>query len=251
MIALAQLTRDPALIKALTDSDIHFESGKRVFGWKTIAESKADEINRRTTKVVNFGLVYGGAAASLAAQSGFPIEVVRELIEGFYKAFPNVRTWQTNYYESVANHPDHVTVLPGPRGTVRQSQMLSTTGRIYTYIEEPSPAWLARKTGLPNSFRPTQTKNYPVQGLATGDWVPLAVAMLHAHLPFQARMLNVVHDSILFEVSEEHQKGLALWLTGFIDETLPDALNTLGWGEPVVPLKVSFKTGKYWSTPKE
>lgn len=248
--ALAQLTKDPDLIEAVETGDMHFESGKRVFGWKTIAESKADEKNRRATKSVNFGLIYGGSAPTLAAQSGFPVETVRELIKGFYQAFPGVGRWQSAFFKRVAATPDKTEVCPGTVGTRLRNTVKSETGREYVFTEELSPDWLYRKTKLRYSFKPTQTKNYPVQGLATGDWVPLAVTLLREVQPAWMILRNVVHDSILVEIPKDR----AVVAQNIFDDVvthMPFAIKDLGWGELVVPLKVTFKVGPYWSARDE
>ena len=57
MIGAATLSGDSQMILDITRGrDIHFHSGKAVFGWKTPTDMTKDD--RRTVKGVNFGLLY-------------------------------------------------------------------------------------------------------------------------------------------------------------------------------------------------
>jgi DNA polymerase I-like protein with 3'-5' exonuclease and polymerase domains len=257
VIALAQLSACAALRKTITaGGDIHYETGKDVFGWKSIAESKADTENRRRTKRVVFGLIYGGGSKTLAAQSGFPEDKVRELIDGFYAAFPGVGTWQEEYYDQVVNAPTASAVsLDTARGcTVRVHSVASPTGRTYCYRETQSPPWLQRRTGCASSFSPTAIKNYPIQGIATGDWVPLYLVILRAMLRVYpdryagVRILNAVHDSVLLEVPDETTMRHSVeCILHDANDHMWDALATL-WGIYLFKrLTLSIKTGPTWS----
>ena len=254
VMALAQLSKCPSLQRALLGgSDLHFETGKDVFGWRTVTESKADVLNRTATKRVVFGLLYGGGSITLAQQSGFPVDVVRKLIDGFYSAFPGVETWHDQYYARVTESPDHATVERDPKlgCTVRHHTMTSQTGRLYQYRQTRAPDWIKARTGCGVSFMPTAIKNYPVQGLATGDWVPLFLVLLADRMReamSPARLVNAVHDSVLLEVPDN------AWDIRTAQILLAEAASDLStatcelWEQTLFKqLELTIKTGTTWS----
>jgi DNA polymerase I-like protein with 3'-5' exonuclease and polymerase domains len=55
------------------------------------------------------------------------------------------------------------------------------------------------------SFSPTEMKNYPIQGLATGDIVPMMLGVIFRKLKDRedVKLLNTIHDSVLFDVKQE------------------------------------------------
>ena len=61
---------------------------------------------------------------------------------------------------------------------------------------------------IDTTFKPTELKNYPVQGLSTGDIVPEMLGRVYRLLQSKdmlrdTLMVNTVHDSILFDVKPE------------------------------------------------
>ena len=79
----------------------------------------------------------------------------------------------------------------------------SITGRKYAFREYDD-------FNKGTSFSPTQMKNYPVQGFATGDIVPLVLGKLYRVLKNDpllsdsCLMINTVHDSVVFDIRDEH-----------------------------------------------
>jgi DNA polymerase-1 len=55
---------------------------------------------RKTAKTLNFGLVYGGDAETLAKQ-GIPIDMAKELIKTYYQAFPGVKLYKELVWQSL------------------------------------------------------------------------------------------------------------------------------------------------------
>jgi DNA polymerase I-like protein with 3'-5' exonuclease and polymerase domains len=244
MCALAHLSGDPALIKAiLAGDDIHYMTGQLVYGYK----SKSDETpeKRRIIKTINFGLAYGGGARTLAEQAGVSVDIAAQAIGAFYKKFPATKTYNDQYFDLVVLHPGAAGVEPCETGTKRVHKMESETGRIYTYHEQRTPDWLKQKTGLDWSFSPTQTKNYPVQGFATGDIVPLALALLPPN--WRSRLVGVVHDSFVFRCMGAIKDELAE-LEYAVTEDTQHALDQI-WGiKLAVPLRIEIKMGPNWGS---
>ena len=79
------------------------------------------------------------------------------------------------------------------------SVMRSSTGRRLYFKQYPND--YTGKWG----YSSTEMKNYPVQSLATGDIVPLMLGKifdLWKHHP-AIKLVNTVHDSILFDTHED------------------------------------------------
>lgn len=242
---LAIVSGCPALTAALKHGDdVHFLSGKKVFGWTTPSDmSKKD---RRTVKAINFGLIYGGSAKGLAANAGISEELARDLIDSFYSNFPGVRKWHTATYNYVEKTPDKTLVVPGVFGTTKVHILSSPTGRDYAFDLE-APPWAA-----PGSARfrpsPTKVKNYPVQGFATADVVPLALVMLRDALkPHPSIVIvNAVHDSVLLRCPAEDAFFAQVAIEDVVDR-LPAAIEAL-WGIEIdVPLGVDIKASTEWA----
>ena len=131
---------------------------------------------------------------------------------------------------------------PGTNG-YGVSKTQSPTGRVYTYYEEDS-----NYTPHP-TFRPTQYKNYPIQGFAA-DIVLMMLGkllfILKKELP-TIKMINTIHDSILFDCSPDILHIACKRIKKVLDNTAWYVENT--WGIVVdVPLEVDIKVGKTWGT---
>ena len=96
--------------------------------------------------------------------------------------------------------------------------------------------------------------NYPVQNLATGEIVPVAVTyqwhrMRAANM--DARIVNTVHDSAISEVrADEEQQLYELASTAFMDDVY-SYLDTVYDMKFNVPLGIGHKAGEHWSEGKE
>ena len=198
VVALAAITQDPKLIADVRAcEDIHFNSGKKVMGWKTPADMTPTD--RKLVKNVNFGLIYGGGAKGLSEQTGRSKNLIRDLMRSFYARYPGVEKWQAAFYTEVVDNLKPLDIKDGEQ-RYHSSVLLPISDRIFHFVESESPLWLRRKTGRKFSFKPTETKNYPVQGFAGGDIVMMALVLLHKFLwdqPAEIRM--TVHDSILVD----------------------------------------------------
>jgi len=106
-----------------------------------------------------------------------------------------------------------------------------------------------RKDGTPTHF--TQIKNYPVQGFATGDIVPLILTVFDNMLEgMLSCIVNSVHDSIVIDIHPE-EKEAVLDIVQYINTNLKKIIDT-EWGIDInVPLLLEAKTGPNWLDMKE
>lgn len=56
---------------------------------------------RQKAKVVNFALIYGGTQYTLIRNFGFSEEEASQLIEGYFQAYPRVKTWMEEVYREL------------------------------------------------------------------------------------------------------------------------------------------------------
>tara|TARA_R110001606_G_scaffold215400_1_gene363255 strand:+ start:3966 stop:6014 length:2049 start_codon:yes stop_codon:yes gene_type:complete len=94
----------------------------------------------------------------------------------------------------------------------------------------------------------TEIKNYPVQGFATADIVPIAcinVWNLLKENNMKTLLINTVHDSVILDVHpDEYNQAIEVLNKGFssIKESLKDRFDC----ELNVPLDFEIKSGKNW-----
>jgi DNA polymerase I-like protein with 3'-5' exonuclease and polymerase domains len=240
MYSVAAISDDHQLIDDLHNGvDIHYKTGCDVMGWQT--PSDMTEEGRRAVKAVNFGLLYGGGANSLARTAGLPVKIVKDLIKAFYARYKRVAEWQKEFFTEVTQNLTPAGIEEGEQ--IYESLVrLPISERLFYFKERKSPKWLRQKTGRKYSFKPTETKNYPVQGFAGGDIVMDALVLLYEIMQKQeyksTKLRMSVHDSILVDT-----KLNVLALSGHMD-TVCRAIET----RYQLPFKLEFdiKSGKHW-----
>ena len=238
IVALGMVSGCAALLSDLADGeDIHYNTGKKVFKWTS--PSQMTEKARKSVKAVNFGLIYGGGAAGLSLTTGLSKKLVKELIDAFYATYPGVARWQEEFYKQVTSTMKPFDLRGGEQ---RYASMvtLPCSGRRFFFYESESPGWLRARTGRKWSFKPTETKNYPVQGFAGGDIVMLACVLLYRALEGvdNTLMRMTVHDSILVDtyMTAQHMQAI---MDGVCQEIA--AIYRM----PVVPA-TDISSGVYW-----
>lgn len=127
---------------------------------------------------------------------------------------------------------------------IRLNKITNVSGRQYAF-----PEVTRRDNGTPSHF--TMIKNYPVQGFATGDVVPLVLIELEARLEkLQSCVVNSVHDSIVVDVHPDEKEyvlatidTLNMDLDRLIEEAYDIKMN--------VPLLLEAKIGPNWLDTKD
>ena len=212
MVALAYLANDQQLIDDINNGrDMHRELYKGMYGrYPTDKE-------RKPFKRFSFLLVYGGGATTLMAQSGCDRATAKKFISTFYNRYTGVK----KYHEEIVAMAEKGAVVSydpeksGPQYTYFHN---SPTGRHYIFNKYPNEY----KGGL--SFSPTELKNWPIQGFATGDVVPMMVGILlrkleEANLTPSVKLVMTVHDSVVLDVPIDLLEKCAI----LAKETLEDA----------------------------
>jgi DNA polymerase-1 len=184
---LAHLAGEEALIEAFrSGEDIHDRTALKVFG---PASGLDPHELRRRAKIINYALLYGKTAFTLAKDIGVTKEAAQEFIDAYFAGFPRVRGFIDGTLQR-ARETGVVTTLFGRRRLV--PELNSRNGQIRAAAER-------------------ETVNMPIQGTAA-DILKKAMIDLHAALPAQrlrARMILTVHDELLFEAPQAEAEAAA------------------------------------------
>ncbi len=219
---LAHLCGDEALIEAFRrGEDIHDRTAERVFG----ANSGLDPHElRRRAKIINYALLYGKTAFTLAKDIGVPQQAAQEFIDAYFAGFPGVRAFI-----------DQTLADARISGTVK-----TMTGRRRLVPE------LTSKNGQVRAAAERESVNMPIQG-AAADVLKKAMIDVHAALearnagrPQPSRMILTVHDELLFEAPESEAGAVAELVRDHMERAY--VLN--------VPLTVDVGIGTNWKEAK-
>ncbi len=211
---LAHVTGDEELIKAYRNNeDIHTKTAMRIFGLP------ADQITpamRREAKTVNFSVIYGISAFSLAKDLNVPHAAAQRYIDGYF-----------DFYKGVQRFVDE---------TIKQAQKdgyVTTLLNRIRFIPD-----INSKNGSVRQFAERTAVNTPIQGTAA-DMMKLAMIALHKRLLADypdVRMILQVHDELVFEVPEQK----ADVVRDLVVEQMSSVLKLN------VPMNVEAHYGKNW-----
>jgi DNA polymerase-1 len=215
---LAHLAGETALIEAFrAGEDIHDRTALKVFG----PESGLDKHElRRRAKIINYALLYGKTAFTLARDIGVTKEAAQEFIDAYFAGFPRVRGFIDDTLQR-ARETGVVKTMFGRRRLV--PELNSRNGQIRSAAERV-------------------TVNMPIQGTAA-DILKRAMIDLHnalAERRLRARMILTVHDELLFEAPRDEADSAATLVRERMEGAV--ALN--------VPLTVDVGVADNWRDAK-
>ncbi len=248
VVGLAMLSRDEQLIAdILSGMDTHTFWASKLF---SKPESDVTKPERQIAKVFNFQLQYGSGARNMALSQGVKKALAESFIQMYYERYVGVKRWQERIAREVGasrtpygvfREASRAAGLPRGRGTYE-----SATGRIYSFLEqEPF------RDGEAPGFSPTQMKNYPVQGFATGDVMALYRARVYRlwivqEWRHQAVPINTVHDSVMFDCDSPETALKVKQMLERVAATLQEELESLWDIQAPVPFRIETKAGPTW-----
>ncbi len=214
---LAHLAEDETLIRAFhAGEDIHDQTALKVFGPRSGIDPH--ELRRRA-KIINYALLYGKTAFTLAKDIGVTPQAAQVFIDAYFAGFPAVRTFIDRTIEQ-GRASGVVKTLYGRRRLV--PDLTSRNAQIRAQAERAAV-------------------NLPIQGTAADI---LKRAMIDVHEALRAvpgaRMILTVHDELLFEVPDARAGEVA----GLVRERMQGAATLR------VPLIVDVGIGKNWKDAK-
>ncbi len=211
---LAHIANDAEMRRAFVDGeDIHTVTASQVF---SVSVEEVTKQMRSSAKAVNFGIVYGISAFSLAQDIGVAVYEAKEYIESYLAHFSGVRAYMSAVVEQAKERGYVETLMHRRRAlpelTSSQFQMRSFGERV--------------------------ALNMPIQGTAA-DIIKLAMVRVHERLKreeSEAKLLLQVHDELIVECDESRAEAVAKLLTEEMERVV-----TLS-----VPLVAEAHWGKNW-----
>jgi DNA polymerase-1 len=211
---LAHIADDSAMKQAFLDNeDIHTQTAATVF------KTPVDEVTplmRSRAKAVNFGIVYGIGAFSLAKDIGTSRAEAQQYIDEYLAHYGNVALYMNQVIES-AKECGYITTVLGRR----------------RYIPE-----LSTSSHQLRMFGERVAMNAPIQGSAA-DIIKIAMVNVDRRLAesgLSARLVLQVHDELIVESPESEKDAAA----AILKEEMEKAYKLS------VPLIVDMNSGKSW-----
>ena len=206
----AALSGDKVALKDIVDGvDVHIRTAETL-------TAHGQETSRQDAKTHTFKPLYGGTSGTKAEQAYY---------KSFLSTYKGIARWHKKLLQTAATHKS--IWLPSERRYRFPWAIINPYG------------------GVSGG---TKIKNYPVQGFATADIVPLATISLHKLFKenkLKSLIINEVHDSIVVDTYHgEGDKVVSLMskaMLGVID-TLEKDFNY----KFKVPLEIEVKRGKNW-----
>ncbi len=212
---LAHLSGDRALLETFrAGRDVHEETARLVFGDDRSADA------RRRAKVINFSIIYGTSAFSLARELGTSAGEAQKFIDRYFAGLPQVREYLDRIVEEAREKGYSETIF----GRQRQVPELRAPDRALQQA--------GRRIAL----------NNPIQGSAADI---IKIAMLRAARALEreklrTRMILQVHDELVFEVPEGERAAA--------EPLVREAMS--GAADLDVPLEVRLGFGRNWADAK-
>ena len=212
---LAHIANDETMIAAFrSGEDIHAVTASQVFG---VPLAEVTPLQRSHAKAVNFGIVYGISAFSLAQDIGVFQSEAKAYMDSYFAKYHGVREYMTRVVEQ-AKADGYVTTLFGRRRDLPELKSSNFNLR---------------------SFGERVALNMPIQGTAA-DIIKAAMVRVDARMRaehLQARLLLQVHDELIVECPAEEAETVRAILVEEMEHVV----------DYRVPLLVDAKIGTSWA----
>lgn len=212
---LAHLSEDEHLIAAfLSGEDFHAQTASRVFG---VAVNDVTPELRSRAKAVNFGIVYGQQAFGLSQSLHIPFGEAQEMIDRYFRAYPQVREYLDATVDQAKND-GYATTLFGRK----------------RHIPE-----LKARNVMQRQFGERTAMNHPMQGTAA-DIIKKAMIEVDRRLRHDypnARLMIQVHDELDLSVPQSQVPEVA----SLVKEAMEGVV------ELKVPLVVEVQSARTWA----
>jgi DNA polymerase I len=193
---LAELAQCQPLIDVFNkDEDIHTATAKRLFKDKDSSQS------RRLAKAVNFGIIYGISSWGLAEQLHIPPQEANVLIDQFYSAYPELKTYMQGLIKQLQEQK-YVSTLLGRR----------------RYLPE-----ISGNNFQAREFAKRAAMNAPIQGTAA-DLIKLAMIQVDHYLTthkFKTKLMLTIHDELIFRTPVDELDRVKPIIQDIMEHALP------------------------------
>ena len=211
---MAHLSGDESLRAAFAaDRDVHQATAAEVFG---VGLDAVTPDQRRTAKVINFGLIYGMSPFGLARNLGIERGAAQQYVERYFQRYPGVKRF-----------------MDETRAQARQIGYVETVFGRRLYL----PDIRSGNTQL-RQYAERSAINAPMQGTAA-DIIKRAMITIDAWCTrgdAPARLIMQVHDELVLEVREDAVEQVS----AAVRERMVNAASLS------VPLRVDVGVGANW-----
>jgi DNA polymerase-1 len=185
---IAALSKDEGMLAAFRENeDIHSATAAKVFN---VSLEEVTREQRSNAKTVNFGIIYGVSAFGLSQQTDLNRAESKELIETYYKTYPQLRSYIQNQVD-FARENGYVSTVLGRR----------------RYLKD-----INSQNAIVRGAAERNAVNAPIQGSAA-DIIKLAMISIQKELKnkkWKSKMLLQVHDELVFDVHKTELDALKI-----------------------------------------
>ncbi|WP_139956867.1 DNA polymerase I [Flavicella sediminum] len=211
---IAALSEEENMIQAFKDGqDIHATTAAKVFN---IPLEEVTRAQRSNAKAVNFGILYGQGAFTLADQTGMTRKEAKDLIAAYYETYPTLKAYMAKQVDFARDNGYVETILGRRR-----------------YLKN-----INSQNGMVRSGDERNAVNAPIQGSAA-DIIKIAMINIQKTMDagtYKSKMLLQVHDELVFDM---HKDEIEL-LKPIIKKEMENAYTMS------VPLDVEMGQGDNW-----
>lgn len=211
---MAAFSKDESMMGAFKEGrDIHATTAAKVFG---VDVDHVEPAMRRKAKEVNFGIIYGISAYGLSQNLNISRNEAQEIIDSYFKEFPNVKKYMDETIEK-AKQDEYVETILGRRRYLRNINSKNFTMR---------------------GFDERNAINAPIQGSAA-DIIKIAMINVFDWMQqekLQSKMIMQVHDELVFDMHKAEQEILMEKVEGFMKNAYPLE----------VPMEIGMGVGENW-----
>jgi len=212
---LAYVSQDPFLIDLFEqDKDIHSEMAAKIFG------PNFTDKQRTEVKSVNFRIVYGGTAFSISQEFGMSLREAQMIIDEWFRTAFKAKEYLDGCVEHLKSKQPFIT----PTGRCRRYGLVTM-----------------------DTNQCNEAKNFAIQSIASDLTLLSAIELESLIEPYNAKIINLVHDSIVIQVINDKNKvEKVMELVYNIMHEIP-----IKWLDTDINFKAEIKAGFSWGDMKK
>jgi hypothetical protein len=226
VVTLAAFSKDKALTKALLEGiDMHcmrlsaqldepYEDVLKKCKDQSHPEHERYDMMRTDIKPKAFSYQYGATAFGIAFSTGCSVEEAQAFIDNEKALFPDVEAfYEDSIFPTVeASTTRHREEVDGTWRVYGVGTWVSPAGTTFEFRQWPKTVWSKGQKSTVMQYKPTQMRNYPIQG-ESGFFVQGVCGLVYRYLlskDFYADdtgprvyIINTVHDAIYLDCHKD------------------------------------------------
>jgi len=252
---LAEFSQDQKFLSIFRgDQDLHIITSQQVFGYKTqdlviykqVKEKDQPDVNldglfskeqiatykkvgdfRDKTKTINFGIVYGLSAWSLADRFQIPMEEAEGILDSYFKTYHGIKRWlDKNAHETIVN---------------RSAKTIIGRKKFFTLADPSDEEMFRRSKGAVRRMG----NNHAIQGTNADITKEALIRLQEAYdLMPGAKLIFTVHDEIVSECPASIAEKVAAIKADIMRDAFRRFITSVPVGKGD---KVSVTVAKHWS----